>query len=87
VNSAGIIDLSIWQVGIALVLVLAIVVVSVHQSLGLERDLAVGTVRAIVQLYAVGLILAAVFAAAHWYWVLLILSVMTGVASRLRSLG
>ena len=54
----------------ALLLVAAIVVVSIHQSLGLERDLVVGTVRAIVQLYVVGLILAAVFAAARWYWVL-----------------
>jgi putative ABC transport system permease protein len=80
--TSGIIDLSIWQVAIALVLVLAIVVVSVHQSLGLERDLTIGTIRAIVQLYAVGLILAAVFAAAHWYWVLLILGVMTGVATQ-----
>jgi putative ABC transport system permease protein len=80
--TAGIIDLSIFQVVLALVLVLAIIVVSVHQSLGLERDLAIGTIRAIVQLYAVGLILAAVFAAARWYWVLLILGVMIGVATQ-----
>ena len=70
------------QLAMALLLVAAIVVVSVRQSLGLERDLAVGTVRAIVQLYVVGLILAAVFAAARWYWVLLILGVMTGVATQ-----
>ena len=43
-------DLSVWQLAMALVLVAAIIVVSVRQSLGLERDLAVGTVRAIVQL-------------------------------------
>lgn len=80
--TAGISDLSVWQLAMALVLVAAIIVVSVRQSLGLERDLAIGTVRAIVQLYAVGLILAAVFAAARWYWVLLILGVMTGVATQ-----
>jgi len=34
-----------------------------------------------VQLYGVGLILAAVFAAARWYWVVLILIVMTGADS------
>jgi putative ABC transport system permease protein len=78
----GIIELSVWQLALALVLVAALVVVSVRQSLGLERDLVIGTVRAIVQLYAVGLILAAVFAAAHWYWVLVILGVMTGVATQ-----
>src|SRR5262245_62411410 len=66
----------------ALVLVAAIIVVSLRQSLGLERDLAIGTVRAIVQLYAVGLILAAVFSMARWYWILLILGVMTGVATQ-----
>jgi putative ABC transport system permease protein len=63
--TAGLIDLSVWQLAMALVLMAAIVVVSVRQSLGLERDLAIGPVRAIVQLDAVGLILAAVFAAAH----------------------
>ena len=60
-----IIDLSVGQLAMALLLVAAIVVVSIRQSLGLERDLVVGTVRAIVQLYVVGLILAAVFAAAR----------------------
>jgi len=54
-----IIDLSVGQLAMALLLVAAIVVVSIRQSLGLERDLVVGTVRAIVQLYVVGLILTA----------------------------
>jgi putative ABC transport system permease protein len=79
---AGVVDLSIWQLALALVLVVAVVVVSIRQSLGLERDLVLGSVRTIVQLYLVGLILAAVFAAARWYWVLLILVVMTGVATQ-----
>ncbi len=85
-TTAPIIDLSVGQLAMALLLVAAIVVVSIRQSLGLERDLAVGTVRAIVQLYVVGLILAAVFAAARWYWVLLILGVMTGWPRRRRCL-
>ena len=80
--TSGVIDLSVWQLGLALMLVAAVVVVSVRQSLGLERDLVIGSVRAIAQLYAVGLILAAVFAAARWYWVLLILGTMTGVATQ-----
>lgn len=80
--TAGVVDLSAWQLALALVLVAAVVVVSVRQSLGLQRDLVIGSLRAIVQLYAVGLILAAVFAAARWYWVLLILAVMTAVATQ-----
>jgi putative ABC transport system permease protein len=78
----GVIDLSVWQLALALVLVAAVAVVSMRQSLGLERDLLIGSVRTIVQLYAVGLVLAAVFAAARWYWVLLILGAMTAVATQ-----
>jgi putative ABC transport system permease protein len=78
----SVIDLSVWQLALALVLVAAVAVVSIRQSLGLERDLLIGSVRTIVQLYAVGLVLAAVFAAARWYWVLLILGAMTVVATQ-----
>ena len=76
--SAGVVDLSLPQVALALLLVAAVAILSIRQALGLERDLALGAVRTIVQLYGVGLILAAVFAAARWYWVVLILVVMTG---------
>ena len=76
-----ILDLSWWQLGLALLLVVVVAVISLRQRLGLERDLLVGTVRTILQLYLVGLILAAVFSAARWYWVLVILVVMTAVAT------
>lgn len=81
-SPAGVIDLSVWQVGLALLLIGIVMVVSVRQALGLERDLAVATVRAFAQLYFVGLVLASVFAAARWYWVLLILLVMAAVATQ-----
>ena len=80
-GGAGIIDLSFWQLGLALLLVGVLVVVSARQALGLERDLAIGALRTLVQLYLVGLILAAVFSAAQWYWVLLILVVMAAIAT------
>jgi putative ABC transport system permease protein len=80
--SAGVIDLSLWQLGLALLLVALVAIVSLRQALGLERDLVLGSIRTSVQLYGVGLILAAVFAAAHWYWVVLILVVMTSVATQ-----
>jgi putative ABC transport system permease protein len=79
--TAGVIDLAWWQLALALGLVGVVTVISLRQALGLERDLVVGALRTIVQLYAVGLILTAVFAAARWYWVLLILGVMTSVAT------
>ena len=75
------IDLSFWQLGLAVLLLAAVVAVSAREALGLERDVLVAALRAILQLYLVGLILAAVFAAARWYWVLLILAVMIAVAA------
>jgi putative ABC transport system permease protein len=81
-GTAGVIDLSVWQLAVALLLVGVIIVVSIRQALGLERDLMIGSIRTVVQLYGVGLILTAVFAAARWYWVVLILMGMTGVATQ-----
>jgi putative ABC transport system permease protein len=77
----GVLDLSWWQLSFALLLVGVVVAISLRQALGLERDLAIGAVRTLVQLYLVGLILAAVFSAARWYWVLLILAVMAAIAT------
>ena len=81
-DAAGVIDLSVWQLALALGLVAAVVLVSAHQSLGLARDLTIGSVRTIVQLYGIGFVLAAAFAAARWYWVVLILVAMTVVATQ-----
>jgi putative ABC transport system permease protein len=80
--TASVLDLSLWQLGLAVVLVGVIVIVSARQALGLERDLVVGSIRTVVQLYLVGLVLTAVFAAAHWYAVVLILIVMTAAATQ-----
>ncbi len=80
--SAGLIELSLWQLGLALLFVAVLVALSLRQALGLERDLIVGAVRTVAQLYGVGFLLAAVFAAAHWYAVALILVGMTAVATR-----
>lgn len=80
--SGGVIDLSLWQLALALLLVAVVVIVSLRQALGLGRDLVLGSIRTVVQLYGVGLILAAVFAAARWYWVVLILIAMAGVATQ-----
>jgi putative ABC transport system permease protein len=81
-GSAGVIQLSVWQLAVAFLLVGVIIVVSIREALGLERDLVIGSIRTMVQLYGVGLMLTAVFAAARWYWVVLILMGMTGVATR-----
>jgi putative ABC transport system permease protein len=81
-SAAAVIDLSVWQLAGAVLLVGVIIAVSIRQALGLERDLAMGSLRTMAQLYGVGLVLTAVFAAARWYWVVLMLIGMTGVATQ-----
>ena len=81
-SGGGVIELSLWQLAGVLGFVAVLVALSIRQALGLERDLVVGALRTVVQLYGVGFILAGVFAAAHWYWVVLILLAMTAVATR-----
>jgi putative ABC transport system permease protein len=83
VSGAGsALDLSLGQLALALLLVGVVIAISARQGLGIGRDLVVGSLRAVVQLYLVGLILAVVFRAAQWYWVLLILAAMTAVAAQ-----
>jgi putative ABC transport system permease protein len=81
-GSDSVLDLSLPQLVMALLLVGVVIAISIRQGLGLGRDLVVGSLRAVVQLYLVGLILAVVFQAAQWYWILLILAVMTAVAAQ-----
>jgi putative ABC transport system permease protein len=78
----SVLDLSLPQLAMALLLVGVVIAISIRQGLGIGRDLVLGSLRAVAQLYLVGLILAVVFRAAQWYWVLLILAVMTAVAAQ-----
>jgi putative ABC transport system permease protein len=73
---AGIIEVSWTDLGLAVGLVLVAIGVSRWRQLGLERGFAVGAVRAVVQLLAVGYILVYIFAADRWWLVLLALAVM-----------
>jgi putative ABC transport system permease protein len=77
-----VIDLSPLQLALSLALVAVAVAISLWQALGLMRELVVGSLRTVVQLYVVGGVLSAVFAAARWYWVALILVVMLGAATQ-----
>jgi len=66
---------------IALLFIAISAAVSRWQRLGLERDMAVGTVRAFTQLLAVGFVLQQLFNVARWHWVVLALAIMTTVAA------
>jgi putative ABC transport system permease protein len=76
----GYIPLNYWQVGLAALLVLLNGAISVTLRLGLERQLAMATIRMTVQLLLVGLILEWVFTLQGWYAVVALGSLMTLVA-------
>jgi putative ABC transport system permease protein len=73
--------MSILALSFTLVFIMITMLVSVWQKLGLERDIAVGTVRSALQLLLVGYVLQFIFNSSHPMFILLILTVMISVAS------
>ncbi len=69
------------RIGLALALVVLAGIISRWQNAGLEGDLTVATVRAFVQLVAIGFVLDAVFAQDSPLWTTLVLAVMIGIAA------
>lgn len=63
-------------------LVFIAVLISAHQKLDLEKDILIGTGRAVIQLLAVGFVLKFVFHVEDWRLTLLMLLVMTLVAGQ-----
>lgn len=64
-----------------LAFMLVVILISIWQRLGLERDLLIGTVRGAVQLLAIGYVLLWVFKAESWPATFAILAVMLATAS------
>ena len=79
-NASAYIHISLIDLLIALLFVGVTALISYWQHLGLERDIAIGTVRTFVQLLTVGFVLQRLFDASRWYWVVLALAIMTTVA-------
>ncbi|SEB54210.1 iron export ABC transporter permease subunit FetB [Paenibacillus sp. GP183] len=73
--------MSILALSLTLVFIMITMLVSLWQKLGLERDIAVGTVRSALQLLLVGYVLQFIFNSSHPLFILLILTVMISVAS------
>lgn len=72
--------LSIGELALASLLILISAAVSLWLKLGLTRRILISAIRAVVQLSIVGLLLKWIFAANQWYWVVLIIIVMTVMA-------
>ena len=75
------IELGVLQIALALVLMVAAIALVRWQKLGMELTLLNATVRTILQLFAVGYILAVVFAWRNPYSVIAVLLVMLSVAT------
>jgi putative ABC transport system permease protein len=78
----GLIDLSWIDLTLAFALVLVAIALSSWQRLGLVRGFVVGAVRAVVQLVAVGYVLAFLFTTRRWYLVVLALVIMLLAATK-----
>lgn len=73
--------MSLTAVAFTLLFVAITIFVSMRQKLGLERDIIVGTIRAAVQLLAVGLVLQAIFRTTHPLLLVPIIVIMVAIAS------
>ncbi len=82
VVSSGVLALSWYDLVLAAALVLVAIGVSAWQRLGLARSFAIGAVRAVVQLVAVGYVLVFLFNTRRWYLVLFALLVMLVAATK-----
>jgi putative ABC transport system permease protein len=74
------IQINLSDLGIALVLILISLFLSYRERVGLGKSIIIGTIRAFIQLIAIGYILKLIFDLSKWYWVLLMLAVMITVA-------
>lgn len=75
------IELGLWQIALALVLMAAAIALVRWQQLGLELTLLHATVRTVLQLLAVGYVLAIVFTWQNPYSVIAVLLVMLAIAT------
>ncbi len=76
-----IIDVATLHLLLAVSMIVAVLVISHRERLGLERDLIIATVRTFVQLFVVGYFLVYLFAWDRWEFVLLTLVLMLAAAS------
>ena len=77
-----IIELAWFDLALAAGLILIAAGLSRWQRVGLARDVIIGGVRTVLQLFLVGYVLIYVFELNQWYWVVLALLVMLGLATK-----
>ena len=71
----------IVQILLAYILILFIIAVSQKENLGQEKEVFFTSLRCSFQLLLLGFTLKFVFSLKNWYWLILLLSIMTGAAA------
>jgi putative ABC transport system permease protein len=80
--NGSVLALSWFDLALAFALVLVAMAISAWQRLGLARGFAIGAVRAVIQLVAVGYVLTYLISTQRWYLVVLALVVMLVAATK-----
>ncbi|KXG44259.1 ABC transporter permease [Tepidibacillus decaturensis] len=73
--------MSTFALLLTLIFVAFAIILSIWQRIGLEKDIIIGTVRAAIQLIAVGYVLHTIFRLQSWILILLMLTMMITVAT------
>jgi putative ABC transport system permease protein len=79
---SGAISLSVLDLALAGLLVVALALLNLRLGLGQHRELIIGALRTTVQLLLIGLVLKLLFRNVEWYWVLGLSTLMLAVAGR-----
>lgn len=73
--------MSTFTLLLTLIFVAFAIFLSVWQKLGIEKDIIIGTIRAAIQLIAVGYVLHAIFQLKSWTFIILMITIMITVAT------
>ncbi len=76
------ISLSVWDLSLAALLIVALALLSFQMRLGLGRSLFVAALRTVIQLMLIGLVLKLLFETTHPGWIILVSLVMLIAAGR-----
>jgi len=74
------VDLTVWQVALAALLIIINGAISIRLKLKLERTLLIASLRTVIQLTLVGMVLKYIFQLERWYLVLALGAAMTLIA-------
>jgi len=78
----SVVKLTTFDLAFASMLVVLLGALALRLQLGLSQQLGIAAIRTTLQLLLIGFVLKSLFAASHWYWVLLLSLLMLAIAGR-----